>query len=470
MTKLGGTKSWVAAVGIALLAGFVVVPALSGAASATTLPSATSAPSTQWAYGGEGWSNNSLLIGNASIGWDAMFGWTVVLTATPMGNGTLMLEEQRTVGITIGEKAFSPKGSLVFHSHAQEVDTAFANLTTRSTVYVGGQAVPALGILNASATVRAEIDQSISETLGGLTRSASFDATGVAQAAVAFAPSLGLVPLNLSGVSQWNSSAVATPSASWTISWNWADQGYNGTVGSGSSSKSGNLSGIASVNLTGYTVLPDHPFDDHVARLGVVLVIQGPFDSYDGFILVPHDFDLFGDAVHDFSSVELGSSAISAERLYVSLGSNGPEVSAADTTFGANNYGVGATALTSSGASPSVTSGPVATVQGQPMSVSQAHSEANGLTQTGNSPASSAMSGALVAGLVIAAIAVAVGAFGVVEWRAYARRRAQSRLVGSYSESWPNGVPHASALPSVPEGPTAPGNVPASVKDPGRRL
>jgi hypothetical protein len=75
MGKIGGTKSWVAAVGVALLLAFVVVPALSGAASATSVTSTTPAvTSTQWAYGGEGWSNNTLSIGNATVTWDAMFG------------------------------------------------------------------------------------------------------------------------------------------------------------------------------------------------------------------------------------------------------------------------------------------------------------------------------------------------------------------------------------------------------------
>ncbi len=50
MAKIGGTKAWVAAAGVALLMAFVAVPALSGAAFAAPVTSAVWAnPSTQWA-------------------------------------------------------------------------------------------------------------------------------------------------------------------------------------------------------------------------------------------------------------------------------------------------------------------------------------------------------------------------------------------------------------------------------------
>jgi hypothetical protein len=469
MAKLGGTKSWVAATGVALLMAFVVVPALSGAASATPATSATpAATSAQWAYGGEGWSNNTLTVGNSTITWDASFGWTVVFTATETGANVTMLEEQRTVGITIAASFQGPVRSIQYNYHGQEVDTAFANLTNQSIVYVDGSAVPALGILNASVSVQGLVNESISETLSGMTASASLHVTGSAQSAVSFTPSLGLLPLNLSGIDHWNSSATASPSASWQIGWTWNDQGFNGTSGSGSGSNSGSLSVAGPVALSGFKVVQVHPFSDHKVRVGVLLVVQGPYDQYDGFILVPHDFDLFGGGSHGFDSVGFGTAAISAQTLYVSAGADGPSVTAADATFGSNDLAVNAEATPVSGASPMATSSPGTTVQGQPMSVAQANSEAYGLTHTAGA-SHSGTDGALLAALLVGAIAVVVGTVGVIEWRSYARRKSQRQLVGGYGESWPNGVPPAGAV-APPHGPVGPTQEPGTAEEPNRRL
>jgi hypothetical protein len=466
MAKIGGTKVWVAAAGVAILMAFVAVPALSGAASAAPVMStATTNPSTQWAYGGEGWSNNSLQYGDASITWNSSFGWTVVFTVTPTSADTWMIEEQRTVGITIVSTYHGPNVSGTYNYHAQESDVAFANITNQSTVYVNGAAVPALGIDNASASVNASISEMVTKTVHGQTASASLDVMGLAQGAVSFSPSLGLIPLNLTGVDQWNSTATASPSASWNVSYAWADTGFNGTSGSGSGSKSGSLSGTGTVNLTGYKLhLATPQFTDHKSRVAVVLIVQGPFDVYDGFILIPHDFDLFGGGVHGYDSVALGSAAISAETLYVSSGPGGPSVTAAATTFGANDASVNtlaqpAVSPPANGGAPAAGSSPGGTVVAQPMSVQAANAEANCLTHGCGGAAAAPMTGLVVALVGIAAVVV-VGTVGVIEWRSYARRRSQKGLVGGYGESWPNGVPPASAV-TPPQMPPSPEQSPA---------
>jgi len=467
MAKIGGTKVWVAAAGVAILMVFVAVPALSGAANAApALSTATTNPSTQWAYGGQGWSNNSLQFGDdASLTWNSAFGWTVVFTVTSTAPDTWMVEEQRTVGITVTASYHGPKASGTYNYHAQEVDVAFANLTNQSTVYVNGSPVPALGIDNASASVNASIKEAVSKTVGTQTASATLDVQALASGSVSFSPSLGLIPLNLTGVDQWNSSATASPSASWTVNYAWTDTGFNGTTGSGSGSKAGSLSGTGTVSLTGYKLHEVSPlFVDHKNRTAIVLIIQGPFDAYDGFILIPHDFDLFGTAGHVYDSVALGSASISAETLYVSSGPGGLAVTAAATTFGANDASVNTLAQPASGSteesSPAAATGPSGTVLAQPMSVQAANAEANCLTNgCGGASVAGPLSGLLVA-LVGVAVAVVVGTVGVIEWRSYARRRSQKGLVGGYGESWPNGVPPASAVtppqmpPSQGQGPT----------------
>jgi hypothetical protein len=470
MARIGGKGAWAATVGVALLLAFAIVPALSGAASAAPVPSASANPAHPWAYGGEGWSNNTAILGNATITWDGMFGWVVIFTVTQTAPGVWMLEEQRTVAITISASFSNPLSHGTYNYHAQAVDTAFANITNQSTVYVNGLPVPALGILNASAMENASIAESISQTVGAHTRSASLDVTGIASASVSFDPALGLIPLNLTGVNHWNSSATATAAGNWNIAWTWNDQDFNGTTGSGSGSNVGNVSGSALVFLMGYKEVLLHPFADHMVRVGVLLVIQGPFDCYDGFILVPHGFDLFGGAAHGYDSVGFGSAGISSETLAVSDGPSGPAVTAAVETFGSTSTAVDGMASPGTGASPAATYSPSATVQGQPMSVAQAQSEAQHLTSGAASAAASGLSAGLVALLVALVLLAVLGTVGVIEWRSYARRKSKGGLVGGYGESWPNGVPPASAKLPTAQGPSAPMTGPGPVEDPNRRL
>lgn len=459
MAKVGGTKAWVATAGVVLLMALVAIPALSGAASAAPATSAASTQlSNQWAYGGQGWSNNTLQYGNVTITWDASFGWTVVFTSTPTGPNTWTIEEQRTVGITVSATYSSPNATVTYHYHGVESDLAFANLTNQSIVYVNGQAVPALGIDNASVSVQGAITQAITKTVEGHTASASLDVTGTAQASTSFSPSLGLIPLNLTGVYQWNSSALATPSASWNVSYTWAEQGYNGTTASGSGSKYGSLTASGTVTVTGFKgVFIEHPpFVDGQQRTSVVLVFQGPFDNFDGFIFVPHDFDLFGSAGHEYDSASFGSADISAETLYVSPGHGGPRVTAALTNFGANDRSMSTLATPTGASGPAASSGsPSAAVLGQPMSVASANAESNCLTNgCGGATAAVGPGGALLVALIGVAVAVVLGTVGVIEWRSYARRRSQTGLVGGYGESWPNGVPPVSAVSAPNMGPS----------------
>jgi len=464
MAKIGGMKVWAATAGVAMLLAFVALSALSGAASAAPVSSAASADSTtptQWAYGGQGWFNGSLESDTGTFTWTSSFGWTVVITVTPTVANTWMVEEQRTVGITIAVTYTGAVSTVNYHYHATESDVGFANVTNQSVVYVNGQPVPALGIENASASINASIAESISKTVGGHTASASLNVLGVGQASTSFSPSLGLIPLNLTGINVWNSTATGSPSASWTVSYSWADQGFNGTTGSGSGSKSGSLSGTGTVNLTGMKVylVSETVFVDHKPRMAIVLQVQGVFDNYDLFLWIPHDFDLFGTATHDYDSVSMGSAGISSETLFLSSGSGSPDVTAASSTFGANDASVDALAAPVSEATPAATSTPGGSVLAQPMSVSQANAEANCLRNGCNGAGAAAPIGGLLVALIGVAVVVVVGTVGVIEWRSYARRNSQKGLVGGYGESWPNGVPPAASLSPPPMAPTE-GNEP----------
>jgi hypothetical protein len=460
----GGTTGWLIVAGITVLFALALTPAVTGAANAAS-PSATPASATtQWAYGGQGNATGSVTIDAATVAWNASFGWTVIFTATNTSNSTVQLEEQRTVGIDLATTLNAPNVSASYTFHGTESDLAFVNLTDASTVYVNGSAVPALGITNESLHVNAAVDQSILVAVHGHSHPGWLNVTGAAEGTVAFAPSLGLIPLNLSGVQMWNSSATSSPSVSWTINYAWAALGWNGTTRSGSGVATGNWSATGPVTVTGLKVAVLHPFSDHKVRTGVVLIVQGPVDAYDGYSFVPHAFDLFGGGAHPFDAVAFGSASIGSgqgETLYVSPGPRGPILSAADSNFGATPGASSALAQPTSGPSPAASSSPGATVEGQPMSVASAQAESSCLLN-GCGGGAAQVSGALIEIAVIAlAVVAVVGTVAVIEWRSYARRRTQRGLVGGYGESWTNGVPPASAQPppnvaNVPQGPEGP--------------
>lgn len=444
MANLPGKSAWIAT-GVVLLLALAVVPTVAGASSHDLAAGVTAAsasgpcsgartstgaplPDTQWAYGGQGWSNWTFTFRNVSISYNSSFGWTVVFTAVSNATtGITMLEEQRTLGITVWSNVTKPNLTVAYFYHAVEVDGAFANVTNESTVYVDDQPVPALGILNASVAACSAIDQSLQVANETTTRMASLNVTGVAEASVGFSPSLGLVPLNLTGVKMWNSSSTATSAASWNISYSYTK--LNGASGSGS--QAGSLSGTAQVNLTGYRCSAQHPFTDHKSRQGVVLVLRGPFTSYDGFILLPRAFDFFGTASHGYGSFGFGSAGISAESLYLSPHAGGFAVTAADQSFAAFDTGaIGFAAPRSGGFAPEASSSPTATVYGQPMTVRQAKSLDQGLTALPSTSARTSLHGvsSMTSGsgfwvaFVVVVVAGTVGAAATVAWVTSVRR------------------------------------------------
>jgi hypothetical protein len=469
MAKLGGKGVWIA-VSVVLLLALAIVPTVSSAASpsagtgvaATTVtnPCASAATSSgsgghsadkQWAYGGQGWSNWTFTYGNVTMSYNSSFGWTVVFTVVSNSTtGITLLEEQRTVGITVWANMTKPNLTVAYYYHAFEMDGAFANITNHSTVYVNGQPVPALGILNASAAACSAIRQTLAVTNQTATRTASLNVTGVAQASVAFTPSLGLIPLNMTGVYSWNSTSTASAAASWNVSFNYTK--LDGKSGSGSIA--GSLSGTSQVYLFGSRCWVHHLFSDHKARLGVILGIQGPFTAYDGFIFLPRSFDFFGPAAHGYDSFGFGSAGIDSESLYLSPGPGGFAVTAADQSFGAVNPGGEMVAAPQAGLAPEASTSPAATVYGQPMTVGEAKAVDQGLITGAPGPSArspghggaSLVTGVGMLGVVaIVAVCVIVGIIGAVTV-SYSRRRLAR-----------GGV----EVPAVPQG--------ATVEDPNRR-
>jgi hypothetical protein len=450
--------------GITVLFAFALAPTLAGGASAASPSTVSPSATNQWAYGGQGNSTGTVTIDSTSLSWNATFGWTVIFTATNTSTTTVQLEEQRTVGIDLTATLTAPNLTMTYTFHGSESDLAFANLTDTATVYVAGSPVPAVGITNESLDVNAVVDQSVQVVAHGHSHSGFLNVSGTALGSVSFAPALGLVPLNLSGVGMWNSSATSSPAVSWHINYAWADLGWNGTTHSGSGLFAGNWSASGPVDLIGLQVTVLHPFSDHRARTAIVLLVQGPVDAYDGYILIPHDFDLFGGASHPFDADGFGTATVGSgqgETLYTSPTARGQTVSAADSTFGASSGAGIVSGQPSAGPSPASSSAPGGTVQGQPMTVAAAQAESVCLTSGCPAVHSAATSALLGIAVVVLAVIAIVGTVSVIEWRSYARRRARTGLVGGYGESWPNGVPPAAAQQptppsSAPQGPGGP--------------
>ncbi|MCI4327167.1 MAG: hypothetical protein L3K16_05990 [Thermoplasmata archaeon] len=438
----------------------LVIPAL--AATASAAPAAAAGPATaasastsqQWAYGGQKWVNISAQIGNATYQSHAFFGWQVVYTATNTSAGTVELEAQRTMGADLFAQYNGSRivGNLSVQGH--ESETGFANLSTTAQVYENGSAVSAVGIDNASSQGAANLTESYSLSAGGKTASGHLDVQGNSHSAVSFSPSFGLVPWNVTPGQSWNSSATYTADAAWSLAYQWSNTGLFGFNSSGSGSPNGSVTGTGSVALSG-TDLGTVTLANGRTVPVIAIALTGPFDDVDGFILVPHGFEIFDGGAHAWGSGALGTEAVATDRLDLAIDAphHSIEVVASATSYsGQDNTLASSGTLTTANqeAAPAPSS---AVVQGQPESVADAQHNAACLAGgCGSGGASGAASSILVVGLVVGLVAVLiVGTVGVVEYRAWSRRKSGGHLVGGYSQQ----VTSSQGLPP-PQGPTPP--------------
>ncbi|HKS59359.1 MAG TPA: hypothetical protein VJS68_01110, partial [Thermoplasmata archaeon] len=284
----GNSTRWAIAVVASLLV-LLALPVLSApaaAAPATPMaPSASVSAASQWAYGGQQWTNVTVTTNNVTYQLSAYFGWAVVFTQTNTSATTVMLEAQRTMGAHLDASLCAPNcqnpvlnGSV--HMKGYEQQTAFANFTLLGTVYVNGSATAALGLINTSAYVRGALNESYFVTLTNhtfsATASAALHVTEHASASVAFTPALGLVPFNLTRGETWNSSASYVASGLWAAAFSWTKTSFLGVTTTGS----GNPSGTA--NATGTLQLYGQDFGTVTLKNGqtvpvIGIAIVGPF-------------------------------------------------------------------------------------------------------------------------------------------------------------------------------------------------
>jgi hypothetical protein len=457
MQRNGRTMGMWATLGV-VAAMVLVIPVLAATASAAPAPAAGPATaasvstSQQWAYGGQKWVNISAQIGNATYQSHAFFGWQVVYTATNTSAGTVELEAQRTMGADLFAQYNGSRidGNLSVQGH--ESDTGFANLSTNAQVYVNGTAVSGVGIDNASSQGAANLTESYSLTAAGKTASGHLTVRGTSHSDVAFSRSFGVVPWNVTPGESWNSSATYTANAAWSLAYQWSNSGLFGFNSSGSGSPNGSVTGTGSVALSG-TDLGTVTLANGRTVPVIAIAVTGPFDDVDGFILVPHGFEIFDSGAHAWGSGALGTEAVATDRLDLAI--DGPhrsiEVVASATSYqGQDNTLASSGTLTTANdaAAPAPSS---AVVQGQPETVADAQHNAaclSGGCGGGASGAASSILPLLVVGLVAVAV---VGTVGVVEYRAWSRRKSGGHLVGGYSQQ----VASSQGLPP-PQGPSPP--------------
>jgi hypothetical protein len=386
--------------------------------SATPITGAVRAANggTIWAYGGTQ---------NASVNWQgehgqfigtASYGFSTTLTQTNTSNTTYYLTENHTVGASLQltycqPNCTSARLSANFDAHAWEQWTSIASFTTTGSVTLrNGTTVPALALVSATTQAEANLSESLSLSANGTTHIVRmlFVATS-ANLSVAFAPALGLVPLNLTEVQSWTATSQFSASGNWQTSFLSVGPG-----GAFNSSRSGNLTGTGNVTLYGSDshyasdslgATPMQGWTRIAVRLGAPMDRHGSsdlglgFDLQDGFALVPRVADIWAGTGNWGPSMALTTSADTSG--IDSTGLMGPHLGLDSAEW---SYSTSVNQYDSpTNSSPSV-------VQGSPMSPSAAEASASCLTGAGCASGAAGPSGILpspiwvVVGLVAATV------------------------------------------------------------------
>ena len=350
----------------------------------------------------------------------------------------------------------------------------FANVTTASTVNVNGSAVPAIGLLDASASESANATGTASIS-GGIYSGPNIYASAQvnAQAAATFSPALGLVPTQVNPGLIWNSSSSYTASAAGTYGYHYyIPCMYQSTINANcttnaatfSTSVAASVPSAASVALQGQDWGSYQVSDAYGTQTFQVITLSftGALGTTDGVFLVPSSIggaisaiSPVGHALHAGTGLAMVSSPMAAApggSLYYST--SGGHVGFSGSSIGSSLY--------SSASAPS---------NAVPMDPTAAQSLANGLL----TPSKSASSGfAWLLPLVVLAVVVLVIVGAVLYMRRgrhpktpTATTAAPPAQAAPYNYgAWPAGAPPAAPAqqpyapaynPSAPQAPPAPG-------------
>jgi hypothetical protein len=444
----------------------VLVVPVGGAVAAS--PNITPGPSyTLWAYGAIRTVDFS---GVSARGWayqgSATYGYSVIFDQTNLTSDTFELTANRTMGAALSVEycetsCKSPSVTATINYRAWEAVDAWANFTTDGTVFENGVATPALALMNSHSTVVGNLTDSAK----GPVRSGYLSAAVSASANVAFATPLGLIPDNLQSGVSWNSTSEFNASGEYALTYFYHYQGtiVNTTVGpettSGQVARSGNVSVVGSVR-PGSVSLDKTPYEN------VSLLVLGPFDAREGFLLVPSEADLFasapsgtageqtGTAIAQMSSIDIrpGPGAhlgIGGSEWVYSASTLNPSVS----SIGSAPEGSGGVTQLAAGAD-NVSSTPV---QGVPIPVDQASQYQNCFVSGAGCPSGAAPRLIPFVGIGAAVVVIAVVALAVVVVQ---RRRVPPPSYPN-AKLYPPGSPTPGRPPGAGQAPSPPPPPPA---------
>jgi hypothetical protein len=372
-------------IALPVLASPVAAPAASSGVAPALAPALNPAVQ-QWAYGGtKSISGDISAVGPKGNGFElqyhAFYGWTVVFTQTNNStNSGFQIEAQRTAATNLSVNLCTPNCTApTWHGNytvnGSEVATAFGNFTRVGNVYVGGVATSALGFLNGSGATQSALHSRLTVT-GPLGHSQAwyFNVTAAAHAQVFFDPELGLIPYSLTAGEHWNSTAQFNLTGAYALSWSFVSP-----TGTSSGSPSGTISANGTVDLMGaYSQDLTLKNGEHTHIL--LLALSGPFDVFDGVIILPHMGDVFSGDSTALGGQSLGVAPVATtSQVDYDSGSHHLGIAAAATTFEPGLSGT----VPAMGLAPAATSPSGGEIQAQPMKVSAAQSCAASLVVGG---------------------------------------------------------------------------------------
>ncbi len=451
---------------VAALTMLFALPAVAGTAAAQPGPAVQFAPAvtvagTQWAFGGSKTVSADITVmengTSYEIQFHGYFGWAVVFTQTNTSNSTFMIEVQRTAGSTVFANLCKPNcahANLTANYTVSATDqaTAFGNFTRVGTVYVAGVPVPALGILNAQGYRQGNYNATARLTGPGgvVLHQGSLTVSGKAQANVSFKPALGLIPLQLYVGEAWNSTATFAFAGSWAIQYQWTYDQH-----SGSGNPAGSLTANGTVTLSGFDAGTIHLDNGRMVHV-IVLALNGPFDTRDGVIILPHEGDFLSG---DNTAFHLGNTPVGSavsptaitDKVDFDLGAPHLGVTASATLY---NGAVAHGPMVAGGLSAASTSVAGGDVQAQPMTVPAAQQLAQSLLG-GGSKASSGLASLLVVALAVALVTIA-GTVVTVKLRRRPRAPPPVRVPEQARRPVPVGALTGEPVPPPPAPPPQP--------------
>jgi hypothetical protein len=342
-----------------------------------------------------------------------------------------------------------------------EITNAWANFTTNGSVNESGTAVPAIALMNVNTTVQANLTERTFSALRAtpfgpvLDRSKYFTVAATSQAAIVFTPALGVMPLNLLGLSpsnsNWTSESAFAATGSIRAVYFWAFHGpLVGNVSAGPTSYSDTFAPKGNVNLSGgFASSAGIPLPGVGTFPAIRLAVGGPFTLGEGPILMLGSAFFVGGASNPWATNQASDTTASIAAIDAKPYYDGRfGLAATSRTYSlssANPANLSQPQSSGNGTgSTSMARNPVGseTLQGEPESVADVQSNTQCLTTGLGCPSNGASLRAVLAP-ALAAVVVA-GAVGLIVAVVIADRRRLPPPAYPNSSLYPPG-----ALPST---------------------